>query len=854
MPKINLAVNLTSRDATVAKDSLLTNCFVEVDPVEGSRVLKRPGLSTLAQTGAGCAQGGFTMNGQAVFIKSDTLISNFQPSPSGATWSSANTNVTGANRDGAVMLSFNGNLYIIGGHEGTGAGQTLFADVWRSTNNGTSWTRITANGGFTARAQFGGAVLNGRMYIFGGWTFVNVGGFATQTATVWSSADGITWTQETTAGWTPRAQFGFAVLNGFIVVAGGLDNTGAKKNDVWTFDGATWTQTTAAASWTARRELTLTAHNGALYVIAGIFGGGDTREDDVWASGNFGATWTQVTATSGFSIRGGHSSVSFNNLLWVMGGGNAAGTVNNEVWTSPDGLTWTQRTAAAWTAARLNFAAVTHNSTVYIFGGGTENTSFNNVFTPASSNAMFASAGTSVSTPLPSPTQPCLAMQVAFIPAFGSTPVQAFIKSTKDAWVWDGTTVTKVADVDYPATTVSGVADLDGAIYVMDVKGVVYGSDLLAPLSWNALNFISANTEADAGVCLARQLQYIIAFKETSIEVFYDAANATGSPLAKVQSALLEVGMASSTSAAYSENTVYFMANSREKGRSILMMEGYTPKSVSIPGVERILNADDLATVYAFCVKIAGHFFYVLTMKTSAITIAYEAKSGVWGRWSKLTAQPAASVTSLALQSDGSILATMASAHGASDGDPVVIAGAVQTEYNGSFNLIYDTSVHSTSQFSYLPLTAPSVTPATGTITAVFYRNSYFSGVYYAKGTNADLLLDEVTGDVYNFDPTLFQDSSAPIDLKIRTNLEDFGVPQAKRAKSTMLDCDKNTGNILMRYTSDDYTTYSVYRPMDMSSVYPRLNRLGNFRRRAYELRYTGNTGFRAKYLHADIG
>ena len=48
-------------------------------------------------------------------------------------------------------------------------------------------------------------------------------------------------------------------------------------------------------------------------------------------------------------------------------------------------------------------------------------------------------------------------------------------KSTKDAFYYNGTTVTKITDADYPATTVRGIAYLDGTYYVMDPDGQIFG-------------------------------------------------------------------------------------------------------------------------------------------------------------------------------------------------------------------------------------------------------------------------------------------------------------------------------------------------------------------------------------------
>lgn len=62
--RIPLAVALTSRDATLEKDSLLKNCFTEASQLGNNRVVKRSG-STLASNSIVCGNSrGIFMNPQ----------------------------------------------------------------------------------------------------------------------------------------------------------------------------------------------------------------------------------------------------------------------------------------------------------------------------------------------------------------------------------------------------------------------------------------------------------------------------------------------------------------------------------------------------------------------------------------------------------------------------------------------------------------------------------------------------------------------------------------------------------------------------------------------------------------------
>jgi hypothetical protein len=626
-----LASILSSRDGTLEKDGLLTNCYVESAP-EGKMIVKRPGFQTFASLGVGCGQGSISYNGGALFVKSDAVTVDLQPVASGVTWSSASSSPGMGIRVGGGLWSLNGSLYYAGG--GTNTSGQLKNDVWKSDDNGLTWTLILASAPWSARALFGYCVFNNQMWVMGGTTARSGNDFLSSTASseVWSSLDGLTWVRaSSSAGFGQRAGMSVVVHNGLMFMYGGYTFAGTYKDDVlYSIDGSTWTTASSGATGSGRIFPMLGSLNGELFIVGGQASGG--RVKTVYKSSTNGVTWSLLTSTPGFTEIESAGLVTYDDRMWLFGGAIGGGaTADNTVWTTQTGSSWGSVTASPGWTDRTNFAFTLHNDTYYIYGGGARNSSFVAVINPVEQDVWYATPASATNTTI-TPTINCRPMQLTLIPANGSTQNKVFIKSDIDAWVYDGSSATKVTDGDYPITTVPGVVCLNGAIYVMGSNGQINGSDIYDGLSWDALNFITANAEGDEGIALARQLNYIIAFKSYSTEVFYDAGNPTGSPLAKVQNALLEIGCASASSIAYSDNTIYFMANSKQNGRSVMRMNGYTPEQVSTPFVDKILNDDDLDTVYSFMIKSEGHLFYVLTLKTSGITLAYDAVENSWSR------------------------------------------------------------------------------------------------------------------------------------------------------------------------------------------------------------------------------
>lgn len=215
------------------------------------------------------------------------------------------------------------------------------------------------------------------------------------------------------------------------------------------------------------------------------------------------------------------------------------------------------------------------------------------------------------------------------------------MKSQYGAWILSGVSITKVTDVNYPAYTSQGVAWLDGAAYVLEIpttsgRNVLRGSDLEDPYSWDPLNFIEIPTNIGTGVYVCNYLNYIAVFCEYGLVMYYDAGNPTGSPLLPVSNASWLTGCGSANSVVKVNDDLYFIANSKVSGYSVMVLRGLSLNPVSTPAVDRVLNYYTLVTVSAQAIRISGHQFYIITGTTAggtAVTLAYDITSNVWTQW-----------------------------------------------------------------------------------------------------------------------------------------------------------------------------------------------------------------------------
>lgn len=191
-------------------------------------------------------------------------------------------------------------------------------------------------------------------------------------------------------------------------------------------------------------------------------------------------------------------------------------------------------------------------------------------------------------------------------------------------------------DTDFPAETVKGIVYLNGATYVMQPTGQIWGSVVNSvdqPGDWTALNFISAQIEPDDGVFLAKQLVYVIAMGRWSTEVFFDAGNATGSPLGNVQGSKISYGCRVADSVQEIDDRLFWISSTRSAGIQVSMLDQLNHQVISTKPIDRLLQGADLTSVISLRLKLNGHSFYILTLKSANITLVYDIAEGLWHQW-----------------------------------------------------------------------------------------------------------------------------------------------------------------------------------------------------------------------------
>jgi hypothetical protein len=129
-----------------------------------------------------------------------------------------------------------------------------------------------------------------------------------------------------------------------------------------------WTQATEHAQFADRGAHSTVVFDDSIWVIGGAVHP-SPYFSEVWRSDN-GITWTQVTRQAAFGQRAGHGSVVFDNKLWVIGGREGGSLkFRNDVWYSEDGITWNLATANASFSPRVEFGTTVYDNRIWIIGG-----------------------------------------------------------------------------------------------------------------------------------------------------------------------------------------------------------------------------------------------------------------------------------------------------------------------------------------------------------------------------------------------------------------------------------------------------------------------------------------------------
>lgn len=148
--------------------------------------------------------------------------------------------------------------------------------------------------------------------------------------------------------------------------------------------------------------------------------------------------------------------------------------------------------------------------------------------------------------------------------------------------------------------------------------------------TWNGLAFASAYAYSDNIVAVDNLLGNLILFGQEHAE-FWQNEGLTPQPFQPITSAVYEYGLAAIFSRGHVDQTIIFLAQTREGQVQVVQIRGYNMVRVSDADTEAVINSfstvsDAVCLVY----EIDEHKFYQLTFPTANRSFLYDCSTGLW--------------------------------------------------------------------------------------------------------------------------------------------------------------------------------------------------------------------------------
>lgn len=187
---------------------------------------------------------------------------------------------------------------------------------------------------------------------------------------------------------------------------------------------------------------------------------------------------------------------------------------------------------------------------------------------------------------------------------------------------------TVVTDPDIPsAKTISFV---DGYfVVVKNGSGQFYISALYNGLSWNALDFASAESSPDELNIATNFVGQLGLFGDNTTEIWRNTGDSTF-PFSRI-SGSIPIGTVSPFTVLSIDTSVYWVGSNSQGFGIVYQAQGFTPKRISTDPIELILQkVADPKQLRAWTYQQEGHVFYVITGSDLPTSLVYDLSTQLW--------------------------------------------------------------------------------------------------------------------------------------------------------------------------------------------------------------------------------
>jgi len=187
---------------------------------------------------------------------------------------------------------------------------------------------------------------------------------------------------------------------------------------------------------------------------------------------------------------------------------------------------------------------------------------------------------------------------------------------------------------DFPSPHLPDPIFLDGYLFLAK-SGTqdIYNSNLDDPTLWTVGDYISAEMYPDTIKALTKNNNYIYAVGSNSVEYFYDAATATGTPLARYDSAVQQFGTVAGNTVVQTEKEVILIGATGNGGNTVWTIDGFKEKEIGTPAIKHALLTEgtNLQNATAYAIRVSGQKLYILVLTTRTLVYSFDTK--LWHEW-----------------------------------------------------------------------------------------------------------------------------------------------------------------------------------------------------------------------------
>lgn len=215
-----------------------------------------------------------------------------------------------------------------------------------------------------------------------------------------------------------------------------------------------------------------------------------------------------------------------------------------------------------------------------------------------------------------------------------SNGTEVLIVDGTSGYIVNGTTLTEIADADFP-DGVTRCTFQDGFFIVTGdgTQRFYINESPNSGTNWNGTDFASSEGSPDNTIGIISDHRELWLFGSDSAEVWVNTGN-TDFPFERSGNTFIEHGCAAAGTIDKLDNTVFWLGSDDRGGPMVYRADGYTPIRISTHALELAMQGyGTVSDAFAYTFQLEGHSFYVLTFPTADRTWVYDVASGGWFEW-----------------------------------------------------------------------------------------------------------------------------------------------------------------------------------------------------------------------------